>query len=225
MSDHIAAELVARARTEIAAAATGNRFLDLLETGDLPRERLAWLAAEEYRIVRSDRRSFALLAARFPDPPSGDLFLSLAQGEGQALTLLDDFAAALGESEKNLKAYEPQPFAQAYPAYLAQRAAFGSAAEVALAMLANLEEWGAYCSRTAAALRLHYGFDDKAVGFFTFFASSPPGFEEQALAVIAAGLAAGEDPTEIACAARLLHAYETAFWQVLAEDLPDSPRP
>ena len=135
--------------------------------------------------------------------------------------MVGGFAAALDESEKSLKAYEPRAFAQAYPAYLAQRAVFGTAAEVALAMLANLEEWGDYCARTARALRVHYGLDEDAVAFFTFFAQAPPGFEEQALAVIAAGLAAGDDPRGITRAARLLHAYEIAFWDALAEDLPE----
>lgn len=220
MTHHSAAELAERVRRELADASTANRFVDLLESGEVPRERLVWLAGEELRIVRSDRRSFALLAARFPDPPAGELFLALAQGEGQALTLLGDFAAALGESEKNLRTYEPRPLAQAYPAYLAQRAAFGTAGEVALAMLANLEEWGAYCARTARALRSQYGFSDEAVGFFTFFAESPPGFEEQALSVVASGLASRDDPEEVARAARFLHAYETSFWDALAEGLP-----
>jgi thiaminase len=220
MTDDGAAELLARTREDIAAATTANRFVDMLETGEVPRERLVWLAGEEYRIVGSDRRSFALLAARFPDSPSGELFLGLAQGEGQALALLGEFAAELGQSEKNLRAYDPKPFAQAYPAYLAQRAAFGTAAEVALAMLANLEEWGAYCGRTARALRTQYGFPEGAVGFFDFFAESPPRFEERALDVLASGLASGEDPVEAARAARLLHAYETAFWDALVEGLP-----
>ncbi|TMR00680.1 transcriptional regulator [Actinomadura soli] len=219
MTRHNATELAARARREIADATSRNRFVDLLESGEMPRERLVWLAGEEYRIVSSDRRSFALLAARFPEAPSGELFLGLAQGEGQALTLLSDFAAALGESDENLSAYEPKPFAQVYPAYLAQRAAFGTASEVALAMLANLEEWGAYCSRTAEALRTQYGFSEADVGFFTFFAESPPGFVEQALDVIASGLASGDDPEEAVRAARLLHTYETAFWEALAEGL------
>ncbi|WP_433469039.1 hypothetical protein [Spirillospora sp. CA-128828] len=220
MTAQSAAELLARTRREIAEATTPNRFVDLIEKGELPRDRLVWLAGEEFRIVSSDRRSFALLAARYPESPAGELFLGLAQGEGQALTLLGDFVAALGESEKNLSAYEPKPFAQAYPAYLAQRAAFGTASEVALAMLANLEEWGAYCARIAQALRARYGFAGTDVGFFDFFAESPPGFEEHALAVIAAGLASGDDPVEAARAARLLHAYETAFWDALAEGLP-----
>ncbi|WP_169814850.1 transcriptional regulator [Nocardia crassostreae] len=220
IGDRTADELVAQARSEISAAATSNRFLDLLERREIPRERLEWLAGEEYRIVGSDRRSFALLGARYPEPPSGQLFLSLAQGEAQALALLFDFAAALGLSEKDLRAYEPQPFAQAYAAYIAQRAMFGTAAEVALAMVANLEEWGSYCGRAASALGSRYGMGDSAIRFFGFFAESPPGFAEQATAVIASGLAAGEDPGDIARAPRLLHAYETAFWNSLVEGLP-----
>ena len=56
-----------------------------------------------------------MLAARVPDPPAGEMFLSLAQGELHALRLLADFAAALGWGERDLQAYEPRPLAQAYP--------------------------------------------------------------------------------------------------------------
>jgi hypothetical protein len=215
MTSHPPAELVERARQEISAQTTGNRFLQLLEAGAVSRERLGRLAGEEYRIVGSDRRSFALLASRFPAPPAGDMFLSLAQGEGRALCLLLDFAAALGLDEKALTAYEPMPQAQAYPAYLAWNALNGTSSAVALAMLANLEEWGGYCGRAAAALRDRHGLPEEAVGFFQYFAQPPPGFDEQATAVIEAGLAAGEDPAEAMRAARMLHAYETAFWDSL----------
>ncbi|MEC3919409.1 hypothetical protein [Nocardia sp. CDC160] len=219
MAAHTAEELIGRVRGEVSVGASGNRFLELLERGRIPRERLSWLAGEEYRIVDSDRRSFALLAARYPEPPSGAFFLTLAQGEAQAFRLLHDFAAALGLGEKDLHAYEPQPLAQAYPAYLAQRALFGTAAEVALAMLTNLEEWGNYCARTASALRARYELTDEAIAFFTFFADSPPDFAAQATEVVAAGLAAGEAPADLARAARLLHDYETAFWNSLATGL------
>jgi hypothetical protein len=214
-----AAELVRRARADITARSTANRFLDLLEAREVPRERLARLAGEEYRIVGSDRRSFALLAARFPDPPAGELFLSLAGGEARALCLLLDFAAALGWGEDELRTYEPHPQAQAYPAYLAWNAVQGTSSAVALAMLANLAEWGGYCGRAARALRTGYDLGEEAVGFFRFFAEPAPGFDEQATAVIATGLAAGEDPREALLAARTLHAYETAFWVSLADGL------
>jgi len=185
----------------------------------VPRERLTWLAGEQFRIIGSDRRSFAMLAARFPDPPAGEMFLSLAQGELHALRLLSDFAAALGWGERDLRSYEPRPLAQAYPAYLAWSALFGTCSGIALAMLANLEEWGGYCGRIAQALVSRYDLTERAVGFFRFFAEPAPDFAEQATSVVAAGLAAGEDPQEAMLAALALHAYETAFWDTLADGL------
>jgi hypothetical protein len=218
-SGESASDLIRRGREEISMHPAGNRFVDLLEAGDVPQDRLTWLAGEQYRIIGSDQRSFALLAARFPEPPAGEMFLALAQGERQALGLLSDFAAALGWREPQLRAYEPRPLAQAYPAYLAWSAMFGTCSGVALAMLANLEEWGGYCGRVAEALLNRYGMQEQAVAFFRFFAEAPPGFTEQAASVVAAGLAAGEDPDEAVRAARLLHAYEIAFWDALANGL------
>ena len=212
-------DLIGRVREQVSAGASRNRFVDLLEAGHVPRERLTWLAGEQFRIVGSDQRSFALLAARFPDPPAGELFLSLAQGEVSALRLLSDFAAALGWGERDLRSYEPQPLAQAYPAYLAWSALFGTCSGIALAMLANLEEWGGYCGRIAQALVTRYDLTEQAVGFFKFFAEPAPGFAEQATSVVAAGLAAGEDPQEAIRAALALHAYEIAFWDALADGL------
>ena len=212
-------ELIGRVREQVSARTSRNRFVDLLEAGGVPRERLTWLAGEQFRIVGSDRRSFAVLAARFPDPPAGEMFLSLAQGELHALRLLSDFAAALGWGERDLRSYEPRPLAQAYPAYLAWSALFGTCSEIALAMLANLEEWGGYCGRIAQALVDRYDLTERAVGFFRFFAEPAPGFAEQATSVMAAGLAAGEDPQEAMLAALALHAYEIAFWDTLADGL------
>jgi hypothetical protein len=218
-SGQLASDLIGRVREEVAARAGRNRFVDLLEAGGVPRERLTWLAGEQFRIVGSDQRSFALLAARFPDPPAGEMFLSLAQGELHALRLLSDFAAALGWGERELRAYEPRPMAQAYPAYLAWSALFGTCSGVALAMLANLQEWGGYCGRVAEGLLTRYDLAEQAVGFCRFFAGPPPGFTGQATSVVAAGLAAGEDPQEAVRTALALHAYEIAFWDVLADGL------
>jgi len=218
-SGPLASDLLGRVREEVSARPGRNRFVDLLEAGGVPRERLTWLAGEQFRIVGSDQRSFALLAARFPEPPAGEMFLSLAQGELHALRLLADFAAALGWSEGDLRAYEPRPLAQAYPAFLAWSALFGTCSGVALAMLANLEEWGGYCGRVAEALLTRYDLPEQAVGFFRFFAGPAPGFTEQATAVISAGLATGEDAQEAVREALALHAYEIAFWDALADGL------
>jgi hypothetical protein len=219
MSAQLVSDLIEHIGQEVSARAGRNRFVDLLEAGKVPRERLTWLAGEEFSIIRSDQRSFALLAARFPQPPAGEMFLSLAEGERHALGLLSGFAAALGWGEAELLAYEPRPFAQAYPAYLASNAVFGACSAVALAMLANLQEWGGYCDRAAAALVTRYGLAEHDVEFFRFFAAPPPGFADQAAQAAANGLAAGEDPRQAVRAALALHAYETAFWDTLADGL------
>lgn len=219
MSSQVVSDLIGRIQREVSERAAPNRFVDLLEAGRVPRERLTWLAGEQFSIIGSDQRSFALLAARFPQPPAGEMFLSLAQGERQALGLLSGFAAVLGWGEEELRAYEPRPLAQAYPAYLAWNAVFGTCSAVALAMLANLEEWGGYCDRVAAALLARYGLAEPDVAFFRFFAAPPPDFAAQAAEVAAGGLAAGDDPRQAVRAALALHAYETAFWDTLADGL------
>jgi hypothetical protein len=60
-------------------------FLGALEAGQAPRSALEALAAEQHLVIPSDRRSFAQLAARFPEDPAGAFFLSMAEGEGLAL--------------------------------------------------------------------------------------------------------------------------------------------
>jgi thiaminase len=191
-------------RSELApveAAIRGHRYLDSFAAA-LPRS-LERFTGEQYAILTSDRRSFAQLAVRFPAGGAGELFLVLAEGEGQALERLLPLAEQLGLDQDRLRAYEPVPAAQAYPSFVAWLALNGSRADVALAFLANLAAWGDNCARMAAGLR---GGHDTA--FFDFFAEPAPDFEERALAVAAEGLAAGDSPERARRAARFLQAYE-----------------
>lgn len=196
-----------------------NPFLDLLEDGRVPHDRLRWIAGEQHWILRADQRALAALAARFPDPPAGELFLSLSGGEIQARRLLAAYGDAVGADEEYLRRYEPRPMAQAYPAFVAWSVLNGTLSGIALAMLANLPVWGAYCARAADVLVSRYDLTENQVAFFRFFSRTPPGFEDQAAAAMRLGLDAGEDPATALHMARAMHAYELAFWQALAEDL------
>src|SRR5260370_35658204 len=98
--------LLQEVRQELATMESRNHFVELVAEGSAPRERLAALACEELLIVPSDRRGFAFLAARFPEAPAGELFLSLAQGEGMALSHLGAFARALGLDASTISSYE-----------------------------------------------------------------------------------------------------------------------
>ena len=208
-----------RELSEVEEQIRSHRFLAALDDGHVPRERLAAFAGEQHAIISSDRRSFALLASRFPEPAAGDLFLSLAEGEGRALELLRAFASTVGADEKALRAHEPAPGAQAYPAFVAWLALNGSRSDVSLALLANLAAWGANCGRVAEALRGRYRLDDEAVAFFTFFAEPPPDSQQRLLAVLDEGLGDGDSPVRARRAARLLQAYELLFWDTLAEGI------
>jgi TENA/THI-4/PQQC family len=206
-----------RELSEVEERIRSHRFLAGLDHGRVARGRLAAFAAEQHAIIASDRRSFALLAARFPSPPAGDLFLSLAEGEGRALELLGAFDGAVGLDEDALRRHEPASGAQAYPSFVAWLSLNGSRSDVSLALLANLVAWGANCGRAAEALRARYGLDDRAVAFFAFFADPPPDSERRLLAVLNEGLAAGDSPMAARRAARLLQAYELLFWDTLAD--------
>jgi thiaminase len=215
-----AGELVAQTQGEladVAEAIRSHRFLELLRSRDVPRERLAALAGAQHMIVSSDRRSFAVLAARFPDGLASEFFLSLADGEGVALRRLQGLSEWLGMTDAEVAGYEPDPGTQAYPAFVAWLALNGSRADVVLAFLANLAVWGENCAAVAAALRDAYGADDRAVAFFDFFANPPADFEPRALAVLSEGLVAGDSPRLARRASRLLQAYELSFWDALAQ--------
>jgi thiaminase len=187
-------------------------YLAELESGLASRESLQALAGEQYNIIRSDLRSDALMVARFGSGQAGEFFRGFLEGEVQALGLLLDFAKALGLDEDDLKAYEPRPAAQTYPAYVTWLAVYGSEAEIAAAYLMNFPVFGENTARVSAALRKNYGLSAKDTAFFDFFAAPIPNFECDALAVVAADLERGVEPRLIKRSARLLQAYEQMFW-------------
>ena len=212
-----ARELLESARNELAPGEHENRLVPLIARGAASREALAALAAEQHRIIASDWRSFLVLASRSDNPKAGGFFLGLAQGEVLALEKVNQFAAACGLGDEDLRDYKPRAGCQAYPSYLAWLALNGEPSDVVLAVVANFSAWGSYCKTVAQALRVHYGFDDAGCAFFDFFAAPPPGGDEPALAVVQAGLDAGRGTDRALQYGRLLQNYELMFWNTLAE--------
>ncbi len=213
-----AQELVTQVRAEIAAVEarlSAHPWIAAAEAGRLVGEDLVLFAAQQRRIIGSDLRSVALLVHRYGDSPSGRFFGESLKTEALALEALNDFAKAVGADASTLAASAPLPSAQAYTHYVAWLALYGSAAEFAAAFLVNLPAWGMNCGRLAKALRARYRLEDRAVAFFTLFATEAPGFVESALAVIQRGLDGGVAPRSIREAARLLQHYELMYWDAL----------
>ena len=59
-------------------------YLQLLETGQIGREKLRLFASEQYAIIGSDLRSAAQLVNRFGASPSRDFFLGIQQRDKAA---------------------------------------------------------------------------------------------------------------------------------------------
>jgi hypothetical protein len=216
-SDGQAAELLARLSAELAPAPDANRLIAVAERGDLRLDAVGALAAEEERIIASDRRSFLLLAARSTERATDEFFAGLAQGEFVALDLLPALADAAGMDAVARRRYRVRPGCQAYPAYMAWLALNAHPAEVVLAAVANFAAWGSYCGTLAQVLRRDHGFGDDACAFLDFFATPVPAVELQAVAAIQAGLDAGCSMGRAAEFGRLLQSYELMFWNTLAD--------
>ncbi len=215
-----ARELIAETRAQLKGVEDklfAHPYLSAVEEGRITKEKLRLFAGEQYYIINSDLRSVAMLVSRQSDAPNRDFFLAALQGEAAARDTLLAFAEALEMSEDDLRAYEPKPACQAYPAYVAWLASYGSAADFAAAFLANLPAWGSSCARMSAALKGKYGLSSAAVAFFDLFAAPAPEFEADSLRVIQDGLDRGVDPRGVTRAARLIQAYELMYWDTLYE--------
>lgn len=190
-------------------------YISAVEEGRVELPQLRPFAGEQNAIIASDMRSVAHLVSRF----GSDFFMDTLAGERAALEALGAFAAALGMGASGLEAYEPLPGAHGYAAYMAWLAAYASDAEVAAAYLVNFQAWGTNCGRLSRALTGRYGLTSEQVRFFDLFAEPVPGFEEAALAVIAAGLARGVSERLVRRAPRLLQGYELLYWDTLLHEL------
>jgi hypothetical protein len=198
------------------------RFVAAVEAGTAPLDKIAAIVAEEYSIVRSDLNSFTRMATRWDQPPGSHFFADLASGEALSMPLLLDFARTVGLSEPDLAAYEPRPRGQTYPSRVAWIAANADRASAAASFLVNFAVFGENMGRIRDALIAIYGFTPAQIEFFSFFAEPIPGFEDDAIEVIATGLLEGACPVDVRRSPRLLQAYELDFWQAASEP-PGSP--
>ncbi|RSM62990.1 transcriptional regulator [Amycolatopsis sp. WAC 01376] len=207
-----ARELIDAVQAELAPRDDENRLVPSVAAGEAARGIFAAIAAEEYRIVRSDWRSFLHLASRARERNAREFFVALASGEGLALGKLPSLA-------EESPGFEPRAGCQAYPAFVAWLALNGEPADVIVAIVANFAAFGRYCAAIAAAMRERYGFDDEACAFFDFFGAPSPELEELAVRAVQAALDAGKlSEKDARTHARLFQAYELDFWNTLADD-------
>lgn len=214
-----AERLLAEMRRDLAPVENQIRnhpYLTALENGQVPLSNLRAFAGEQYNIIASDLRSAAQLTARYGAEPSGAFFNGIIGSEVITRDYIIRFAAALGWTEEDLKAYEPNPRAQTYPSYVTWMSVHASDGQVAAAYAVNFAVFGENLGRMGAALRSKYGLSAEDTAYFDFFAVLPPDFEPTALSILQNDLDGCADVRQIKRTARLLQAYELDFWDAVA---------
>ncbi|MBI4774266.1 MAG: transcriptional regulator [Deltaproteobacteria bacterium] len=194
-----------------------HHYVEAIESGQLKESALSAFAAEQYHIITSDLRSIAFLYSRETSSTGQQFFWDVLQGEKEALKNLIYFSAALHLSDWDMEMHEPAAGAQAYKAFMAWLAVFGSSAEVAAALIVNLPAWAANCARMSRGLKIHYGLKDADVAFFDLFSSPSSDFQRMAVAVMDEGLRRGVEIRAVRRSARLVQEYELMFWDTLYE--------
>lgn len=204
---------------EIDQKITQHPYLSALEEGKVKKEELKYFAGHQYHIINSDLRSLAHLISRESSPVGREFLMGILHGESEALKGIITFGKALGLTEKEMSLFEPSPLGFGYPAFVAWLGAYGSAAELAAAFLVNLSAWGANCGKMSRILMSKLEFEEADLKFFDLFASTPPEFQTQAIAVLADGMSRGILPHLVERAARLLQGYELLFWDCMYSGL------
>ncbi len=214
-----ASELLAEVRQDLApieAEIRRHPYLAAVKAGGVSCEALRALPGTQYHMWQSDLRSAAHLVERFGGGPHAQFFLGVLNAEVTAKEPIRDLAAALGMTEANLEAFEPSPKGFAYASYFAWLSQFGSAGEVACGLAVNLAAWGHNCGAVSSGLRHAYGFSSQQTAFLDVFAALPD-LDGAAVEIVADDLEQGASPLRIKRAARLIQAYEAAFWDAMAE--------
>jgi hypothetical protein len=88
---------------------------------------------------------------------------------------------------------------------------YAAAREFALAITINMPVWGSNVTRLGNALRSRYGI--REVGFFDVFKGPYTELEDRAVRI--AGDLDGESAVRVMNMARIIQAYEKAFWDAI----------
>ncbi|WP_444900252.1 hypothetical protein ACJJIX_00965 [Microbulbifer sp. VAAC004] len=194
-------------------------ILQKLEKNELSMSVINAFALEQRLIIQSDLRNNALSLHRFGDSSSkvsNKFFYRLVVNEMSASEQLPALIQALNISESQIARYRPLAGAQAYPAYTTWLANYAQPAEIAAALLINFQSFGKNVGRMAKALKQHRGLSDSQLEFLINFSTLPSDFREQAIAIVAQGLASGVSESDIETRVRLIQAYESNFWSALS---------
>ena len=107
-----AREVIARIRRRIDPVdrqLMGHPYPAAIESGAIPKEKLAVFVCEQYAIIESDLRSVAHLVSRFGGTPAREFFINVFLEEKAAMDALPALSGPFGLTKQKLEEYE-QPY-------------------------------------------------------------------------------------------------------------------
>jgi thiaminase len=190
-------------------------FVASVENGKASREKLKYFVKQQFHIINGDFRNLALYIAFSPTQWIRDFFLELINGESSALYNLFKLAKAVGVDAKRLESSEPDAGSLAFTNYFTRLATYGTAGEIASALIIDFEVWGENCNKLSKGLKKHYQLTSEDTRFLEGFYPINPKFYDNVMKIIGDFVTKEKERIKMRTAARLGLDYELIFWNTI----------
>ncbi|MFD7422938.1 amidohydrolase family protein [Streptomyces californicus] len=206
-------QLVEAMKPDVERFVSGNRLVELAQSGQIRPEHFRRLLLAEYQCQEAELSTYALLVARHRHEIPATMFSFIQHTIATARGLLREASPSVGVSGPDIP---PVPVDQGLFRVVRDLTWMGTQAgpaEAALYLHTDLSTWCTLFSRIVDASRQ---LPDAPHPVLTYMESwgerPPPEVAEGALEVLAYGLAQGEEPARILNTARQLGALVDPYW-------------
>ncbi|MGW1236667.1 amidohydrolase family protein [Streptomyces californicus] len=206
-------QLVEAMKPDVERFVSGNRLVELAQSGQIRPEHFRRLLLAEYQCQEAELSTYALLVARHRHEIPATMFSFIQHTIATARGLLREASPSVGVSGPDIP---PVPVDQGLFRVVRDLTWMGTQAgpaEAALYLHTDLSTWCTLFSRIVDASRQ---LPDAPHPVLTYMESwgerPPPEVAEGALEVLAYGLAQGEEPARILHTARQLGALVDPYW-------------
>ncbi|MFE7051669.1 amidohydrolase family protein [Streptomyces californicus] len=206
-------QLVEAMKPDVERFVSGNRLVELAQSGQIRPEHFRRLLLAEYQCQEAELSTYALLVARHRHEIPATMFSFIQHTIATARGLLREASPSVGVSGPDIP---PVPVDQGLFRVVRDLTWMGTQAgpaEAALYLHTDLSTWCTLFSRIVDASRQ---LPDAPHPVLTYMESwgerPPPEVAEGALEVLAYGLARGEEPARILNTARQLGALVDPYW-------------
>jgi pyrroloquinoline quinone (PQQ) biosynthesis protein C len=202
----------------VTQVATGP-FVESVFAGEFPLDGIRFVHTNHYHLLMNDMANLNLYVAKARSEEEMLFFHFMAAEEKNHIEALYYLTDALEIDRQRLTTSEPHAACLVRTNYFSRLAQYGTAGEIAVAILLNFPVWAAGAKREASGLREHYGLGNAVPGtdardtdILDRFATATEGFTESALKIIERDLATPGSEERLAQAARWSVEYEAMVW-------------